>query len=93
MILLYNLLKIVKSDLDIYWPLKIIFSTIKNKMKKGYLKNSPREIIEEDFDPKKSKHLKVFLVLEMDMGQRHNFEEEYSGDTFQGSYIEEFIIR
>ena len=57
-------------------------------MKKGYLKIDPWEIIEEDFDPKKVKASEsIFSLGNGAMGQRANFEEEYSGDTFQGSYI------
>ncbi len=45
-------------------------------------------IIEEGFDPK---HIKasesIFSIGNGAMGQRANFEEKYSGDTFQGSYI------
>ena len=57
-------------------------------MKKGYLKIDPWEIIEEDFDPKNVKASEsIFSLGNGAMGQRANFEEEYSGDTFQGSYI------
>ncbi len=57
-------------------------------MKKAYLKIHPWKIVEENFDPKKVKTSEsIFSLGNGAMGQRANFEEEYSGDTFQGSYI------
>lgn len=57
-------------------------------MKKAYLKIDPWKIIEKDFDPSKVKASEsIFSLGNGAMGQRANFEEQYSGDTFQGSYI------
>jgi len=57
-------------------------------MKKSYLKIDPWKIIETDFDPKKVKSSEsIFSLGNGAMGQRANFEESYTGATFQGSYI------
>ena len=57
-------------------------------MKKTYFKIDPWKIVEEDFDPNKVKASEsIFSLGNGVMGQRANFEEEYSGDSFQGSYI------
>src|SRR6187399_1678438 len=55
---------------------------------KEYLKHDEWQIIEEGFDP----HLNqisesVFSIGNGRMGQRANFEEEYSGETLRGSYV------
>ncbi len=60
---------------------------IKN-MNQDYIKPNPWSIIEEGFDAdcvKASESL--FSIGNGAMGQRANFEEHYSGATFQGSYI------
>ncbi len=45
-------------------------------------------IIEEGFDPSQVKASEsLFSIGNGAMGQRANFEEKYSGPTFQGSYI------
>ncbi len=45
-------------------------------------------IIEEGFDPQQVKASEsIFSIGNGAMGQRANFEEKYSGPTFQGSYI------
>ena len=45
-------------------------------------------IIEEGFDPSHVKASEsLFSIGNGAMGQRANFEEKYSGPTFQGSYI------
>jgi len=55
---------------------------------KQYLKHHPWEIIEEGFDPHHNKTSEsIFSIGNGRMGQRANFEEEYSGDTLQGSYV------
>ena len=55
---------------------------------KEYFKHHPWEIIEEGFDPHFNKIAEsVFSLGNGRMGQRANFEEEYSGDTLQGSYV------
>ncbi|SDD57205.1 maltose phosphorylase [Pricia antarctica] len=53
-----------------------------------YLKPDPWSIIEEGFDKDRVKSSEsIFSQGNGHMGQRANFEESYSGDTFQGSYI------
>ncbi len=53
-----------------------------------YLKPDPWSIIEEGFDKDRLKSSEsIFSQGNGHMGQRANFEESYSGDTFQGSYI------
>ncbi len=55
---------------------------------KNYIKHHEWHIIEEGFDP----HLhrvseSLFSIGNGRMGQRANFEEEYSGEMHQGSYV------
>ena len=53
-----------------------------------YIKPHPWSIIEEGFDASRVKASESLMSLGNGaMGQRANFEEHYSGDTFQGSYI------
>ena len=55
---------------------------------KEYLKHHEWEIIEEGFDAHYNKISEsIFSIGNGRMGQRANFEEEYSGDTLQGSYV------
>src|SRR6478609_9486898 len=55
---------------------------------KEYLKHHPWQIIEEGFDPHVNKISEsVFSIGNGRMGQRANFEEDYSGDTLQGNYV------
>lgn len=55
---------------------------------KNYLKHHEWEIIEEGFDPHYNKISEsVFSIGNGRMGQRANFEEDYSGDTLRGSYV------
>jgi len=57
-------------------------------MKSSYLKTHPWKIIEEGFDPTRVKSSEsIFSLGNGSMGQRANFEETYSGDSFQGSYV------
>nr|WP_299072679.1 glycoside hydrolase family 65 protein [uncultured Allomuricauda sp.] len=57
-------------------------------MNQDYIKVDPWSIIEEGFDAKQVKSSEsLFSLGNGAMGQRANFEEEYTGDTFQGSYI------
>ena len=52
-------------------------------MKSNYLKIHPWKIIEEGFDPKRVKSSEsIFSLGNGAMGQRANFEETYSGETF-----------
>ena len=45
-------------------------------------------IIVQGFDPKQvTKHESLFSLGNGAMGCRANFEEQYTGETFQGSYI------
>ncbi len=55
---------------------------------KEYLKHDDWCIIEEGFDPKNNRISEsVFSIGNGRMGQRANFEEAYSGDSLQGSYV------
>jgi maltose phosphorylase len=55
---------------------------------KQYLKHDEWKIIEEGFDPHYNKISEsVFSIGNGRMGQRANFEEEYSGETLRGSYV------
>ena len=57
-------------------------------MKSSYLKIHPWKIIEEDFEPGQVKSSEsIFSLGNGEMGQRANFEESYSGESFQGSYV------
>ncbi len=55
---------------------------------KQYIKHHEWQIIEEGFDPHYNKISEsLFSIGNGRMGQRANFEEEYSGDTLRGSYV------
>lgn len=55
---------------------------------KRYLKVDPWRIIEDSFNPSKNRISEsLFSIGNGRMGQRGNFEEQYSGDTLQGTYI------
>ncbi len=55
---------------------------------KNYIKNHPWQIIEEGFDPQFNKIAEsIFSIGNGRMGQRANFEENYSGETLQGNYV------
>jgi maltose phosphorylase len=55
---------------------------------KQYLKNHPWQIIEEGFDPHYNRISEsIFSLGNGRMGQRANFEEDYSGDMHQGTYV------
>lgn len=57
-------------------------------MNQDYIKADPWSIIEEGFDAEQVKSSEsLFSIGNGAMGQRANFEETYSGKTFQGSYI------
>jgi maltose phosphorylase len=57
-------------------------------MNQDYIQPNPWSILEDGFDPKHVKSSEsLFSLGNGAMGQRANFEEKYSGDTFQGSYI------
>ncbi len=57
-------------------------------MNQDYIKPDAWSIIEEGFDPERVKSSEsIFSIGNGAMGQRANFEEHYSGDTFQGNYI------
>ena len=46
------------------------------------------KIIERGFDPSKQKQAEsIFSIGNGSFGQRANFEEKYSGDSLQGSYV------
>ncbi len=54
----------------------------------GYYKSDPWSIIEEGFDPAMQEASEsIFSLGNGRMGQRANFEERYSGDTLQGTYL------
>ncbi|MEM1405378.1 MAG: glycoside hydrolase family 65 protein [Bacteroidota bacterium] len=55
---------------------------------KNYIKHDEWKIIEEGFDPKLNRISESLCSIGNGrMGQRANFEERYSGDTLQGSYV------
>lgn len=55
---------------------------------KNYLKPDEWQIIEEGWDPHLNRVSEsIFSLGNGRMGQRANFEEHYSGDTHQGSYV------
>jgi maltose phosphorylase len=55
---------------------------------KQYLKPHEWQIIEEGFDPHYNKISEsIFSIGNGRMGQRANFEEDYSGETLRGSYV------
>ena len=57
-------------------------------MNQDYIKADPWKIIEEGFSADQVKSSEsLFSIGNGAMGQRANFEEHYSGPTFQGSYI------
>ncbi|GGB85724.1 maltose phosphorylase [Flavobacterium suaedae] len=57
-------------------------------MNQDYIKPDNWSIIEEGFDAERVKSSEsLFSIGNGAMGQRANFEESYSGATFQGSYI------
>ncbi|PJB13635.1 MAG: family 65 glycosyl hydrolase [Flavobacteriales bacterium CG_4_9_14_3_um_filter_40_17] len=57
-------------------------------MNLNYIKPDEWSIIEEGFDPSHVKASEsLFSIGNGAMGQRANFEETYTGKTFQGSYI------
>ena len=57
-------------------------------MNQDYIKPDNWSIIEEGFDPDQVKSSEsLFSIGNGAMGQRADFEEHYSGPTFQGSYI------
>ena len=57
-------------------------------MNQEYIQPNEWSIIEEGFDAQMVKSSEsLFSIGNGAMGQRANFEEQYTGDTFQGSYI------
>ena len=57
-------------------------------MNQDYIHLDPWSIIEKDFDVERVKSSEsLFSIGNGAMGQRANFEEQYSGPSFQGSYI------
>jgi maltose phosphorylase len=55
---------------------------------KDYIKHHEWNIVEEGFDPHVNKISEsIFSIGNGRMGQRANFEEEYSGETLRGSYV------
>ncbi|MDH5414376.1 MAG: family 65 glycosyl hydrolase domain-containing protein, partial [Flavobacteriaceae bacterium] len=57
-------------------------------MNQDYIKPNNWSIIEEGFDADQVKSSEsIFSIGNGAMGQRANFEEQYTGPTFQGSYI------
>ena len=54
----------------------------------NYIQADPWCLIEQGFDPKNVEASEsLFSLGNGAMGQRANFEEQYSGQSFQGSYI------
>ena len=57
-------------------------------MNQNYIIPKPWSILEEGFEPKHNESSEsIFSIGNGAMGQRANFEETYTGNTFQGSYI------
>jgi maltose phosphorylase len=57
-------------------------------MNKDYIIPNEWSIVEEGFNPENVKSSEsLFSIGNGSLGQRANFEEDYSGKTFQGSYI------
>ncbi len=57
-------------------------------MKLSHYPHHPWKIIEEGWNPENVKASEsIFSLGNGAMGQRANFEEDYSGSTFQGSYV------
>lgn len=57
-------------------------------MNQDYIVPDPWSIVEDGYDPARVKSSEsLFSLGNGAMGQRANFEETYSGPTFQGSYI------
>ena len=57
-------------------------------MNQDYIKPDAWSVIEEEFDTERVKSSEsLFSIGNGAMGQRANFEEQYSGPSFQGSYI------
>ncbi len=57
-------------------------------MNQDYIKPDAWSIIEEEFDQERVRSSEsLFSIGNGAMGQRANFEEQYSGPSFQGSYI------
>lgn len=55
---------------------------------KNYIQHDPWSIIEEGFNPEYNRISESLCSIgNGKMGQRANFEEEYSGDSLQGSYV------
>ena len=55
---------------------------------KRYIREDEWNIIEDQFDPELNKISEsIFSIGNGMMGQRANFEEDYSGETLQGNYI------
>lgn len=55
---------------------------------KDYIKHHDWKIIEEGFVPENNRISEsIFSIGNGKMGQRANFEEKYSGDSLQGSYV------
>ncbi|MEM7107769.1 MAG: glycoside hydrolase family 65 protein [Bacteroidota bacterium] len=55
---------------------------------KDYIKHDEWKIIEEGFDPKLNRISESLCSIGNGrMGQRANFEEQYSGDSLRGSYV------
>jgi maltose phosphorylase len=55
---------------------------------KNYIKHHEWLIIEEGFEPENMRISEsIFSIGNGKMGQRANFEEQYSGDSLQGSYV------
>ena len=57
-------------------------------MNQDYILADPWQIIEEGFNPQHVESSEsIFSLGNGAMGQRANFEETYTGISFQGSYI------
>ena len=60
---------------------------------KNYIQHDEWKIIENGFTPAYNRISEsLFSLGNGRMGQRANFEEQYTGDTLQGSYEQGFTI-
>jgi maltose phosphorylase len=63
-------------------------------MNQDYIKPDNWSIIEEGFDAESVKSSEsLFSIGNGAMGQRANFEENYTGETFQEVILQEYTIR
>jgi trehalose/maltose hydrolase-like predicted phosphorylase len=62
-------------------------------MNQDYIKPDNWSIIEEGFDAESVKSSESLFSIGNGMGQRANFEENYTGETFQEVILQEYTIQ